>query len=144
MNLIQLISQTSLEDVLAAMKQVHPDTSDSNLEGYSHLYRRILELEPAGEPATVRIERVTETYDGETESYLSVSKVDGDGKVWAADFWPWENMIISEVDDLAGLSMAEQIAAILWEMTFHGFSPEEVAEVSEELLSRVRDVEAND
>lgn len=144
MTLSQLLHQTTLDDVLAAMKQLHPDTSDNNLEGYTHVYGDLQELQPSGDPATIRIERVVDTYDGETESYIHIDKVTSDGEAWAADFCPWTDMLGFEVQDLADLSPAEQAAAILWEMTYHGWSQEQVGGKADALFSRVAEVEAND
>ena len=54
---------------------------------------------------------------------------------YSMDFVNWEELIDLQIEDLVGLSIADQIAHILYELTFWGWDNIEIQTQAQKMLS---------
>lgn len=148
-----LLFSVTWADVSIALVAAYPDTSISDLVGYSRVRDILYSITPV--PSTTRISinwvdpdpRFSEPDD---VGYWDVSGLDDvrDAKEgyetpmkWAIEFTPWGEWLGMEIDKdtLAKLSPADILAHCLWEMTFCGYTQEEVDGELKKIEDAVKD-----
>jgi hypothetical protein len=128
MKFIELLQKHHWDDIQAALIRLYPDQGD-NLEGYQQVFATLRATEPARSDLCIVIEQVSEEYAG--EDYLSVSGRDSTGVSYGIELTDWTEWLGMEIDSQALTQHSELdiLAHCLWEMTFFGFSPEDLREV---------------
>ena len=72
--------------------------------------------------------RLKEFIDESDEGYVGVCLYDtATDKTFACDFCSWVDLVDLIVEDRIGLALEDQLAHILWEITFWGYSEETIA-----------------
>lgn len=140
MTLSDLIRVSSWQDVSAILVASYPDTVPANLLGYQKVFDHLRQLSPT--QSTTRI--VIRWFDpdpkfndpddvgywevsGHDEEYAKKEGWD-ESQSMALEFTAWAEWLGMEIgfDTLATLSTSEIVAHCLWEMTFCGFTEQEI------------------
>ena len=118
--------------------QVHGIISDIYYKGdnmknvcntYTTVIRGLLNLDTGPVSKYITKDHVIQlkSYADEGEEYVGVGLYDTtDDQAYACDFCSWRDLIDLCVEDKIGLSLENQLAHILWEITFWGYTEEEV------------------
>lgn len=70
------------------------------------------------------------------EYFVDITLYDSaEGCEYSMDFVNWEELIDLQIEDLVGLSIADQIAHILYELTFWGWDNIEIQTQAQKMLS---------
>ncbi len=150
----ELLKEHSWDDVAFAILRVYPD-QDKNIEGYKHVYDSLILLTPTQTDMRIVIENVREPFAN--EYYTDVSGKNGtlardhspygeddvisdEEQSFAIEFREWSEWLGMELDTnvLEKFSEEEIIAHCLWEMTFVGYTQEEIQRTFEE-IKKARD-----
>lgn len=67
-----------------------------------------------------------------------------DELTYAMDLTPWEELIDAEIKLNLPLNDASILAHILWEITFHGFSPEAINKAKDELIEIEKGIDSGE
>lgn len=78
------------------------------------------------------------------EKYIDVLILDDTGQTYSTCYVDWCDLIDSTIVSDLELDMNEQLAHVLWEITFHGFSNESVTQSREELQRQIDSIESGD
>ena len=62
-----------------------------------------------------------------------------EGELYALDYVPWSDLTACLIEDKIGLDIHDQLAHILWEITFHGFTPEAIEKQANKLKDIIED-----
>ncbi len=158
MKLEELVDKHTWDDVWAALIRLYPD-QDKSLEGYRYVFATLRTLQPAESKMRICLADVPEGDGG--ESYTDVSGRNGSlrkdnnpdffqddetgnqEEAWGLDFVDWAEWLSMTIDPdtLARYPQADILAHCLWEMTFYGYTPEDIKKKIEELD---RDMESGD
>lgn len=145
----ELIDKYTWDDVWAALIRLYPD-QEKSLDGYRYVFATLRTLQPAESQMRICLADVPER-DG--ESYTDVSgrngslrkdnnpeiykddEIGNQEEVWGLDFVDWAEWLSMTIDPgtLARYPEAEILAHCLWEMTFYGYTPEDIRKKTEEL-----------
>ena len=115
-----------------------PNAHDEFVLAHHHAYARLLELDPEADDTVIDIVSFDE--EGEGAENFDVSGIKpGSKDSWALDFVRWERWLGMELSrsTLDRFSPSEVTAHCLWEMTFHGYEQEEIAETDALVRGRV-------
>lgn len=134
----ELIQKHNWEDIQAAIIRLYPEY-EGEVTGYQEVFEMLKTLKPA--PTMLRLHAETK-YDERVGEYhahvsgLGPAAKDGDGQVPFAikltDWAEWLSMEISE-QTFSNYSEYEIIAHCLWEMTFFGFTQEDIRQAGMEM-----------
>ncbi len=142
----ELLKNVVLNDVLTELVISYPG-EEEDLEEYEEVFNKLLVLScnKEAKECMINISETTEMWDDEEEVFISVNgKLPGDDENYCIAFEKWENWLNMTVpDDLCDYTAAEFVAHCLWEMTWHGFSQEDIQETLQELLATVEEIEKN-
>lgn len=149
-----LIQHVDFKDVYRSLRYHYADVPAESKDDYKHVYQAIKESPELDMPGMELVITTGGRFIGEDnsvgcqseedlEGWYDVSSTnDSDpGVSYAVDFMPWDqvaNMIVSK-DTLEHYPVTDIIAHILWEVTFYGFTQEEVTDHGDEVFSRVED-----
>lgn len=133
----ELIDKYDDEAILIRLFELYPDMEKSS-KGFEDSLTRLRQLEPAESKCTLNLEDVPED-DG--ESWVHVCGRE-DNINYAIEFTPWNEwlgMTIEEktLEDFTELDVA---AHSLWEMTWFGFTEEEIQSDAQEIKDRADEV----
>lgn len=164
--LADLLNESQWPEIRAALSWLYPRERES-LDGYERTARHLRTLTP--EPGAMRIAiRISEETDPEddTRRWHEVFGMNGtlnrdqpdfkhyghapDSAVgmaethWSLSMTPWEQWLGMQIDPgtLSAYPPAQLLAHCLWEMTFHGFTQEQVGDVRDELQRRIAELDA--
>lgn len=135
----ELISQSSWDDVKQIIMD-HFTNNENMIVGFNQVYEELNRLDPIdnNESLVISLE-----YHKEEDGYSVTGLKPQDIEKYALDFAPWEEWLgytVSQKDlELHGETMV--IAHCLWEMTFDGFSQEEIKNSLNDLMARNEDTE---
>jgi len=136
--------------------EIDKDNDDvgKNLEGYEDVFERLMNMSPA---FTVRkqilaIEKdASESFEYKDKGVTKIApreewndchSIDSDGKKWALSFVDWAEVLGMVADenrfDVVKDDM-EYIAEVIWEITFHGYSEEDIKKKGDSLADVVKD-----
>jgi hypothetical protein len=125
MKLKDLIKRHNFVPVWKKLVDYYPDQRDAQA-GYLVVWHKLQELEPKESKFTIHVETVYAQFEGD-EDYVTVhAKKPGDDSYWAIEFTEWAEWLGMEV--VSEFNNMETIAHCLWEMTFAGWTQEEVKE----------------
>jgi len=140
------VMEVSFKEVAEAMKKHHPDYWSNR--GFPTGCKMVLEELKKKEPVSrddgmkIIIEHVKQEWNDPEipdEEYEDVGGIDDDGERWALDFTPWAEWLGMEIhpESVHNYSPAEIVAHCIWEMTWNGFTEEEIEKKKNEFGERL-------
>lgn len=132
MTLKELVGKHAWDEVEGALARYYVPNA-----GYPLAYERLRKLESA--PAEGRIV-VQKAGDSGVEVLYGAACDVGDDDLYGLDFTDWRECLGMEIDPLTleWCSGPEILAHVLWEITFYGYSNEEVQAKKSEFLDNLR------
>lgn len=140
-NLKNLILETKWKNIEPIILKLYPEYKN-DIEGFEMVYLQLKEIQPEESDYIINIEFTTPRFEGD-EPYWDVSSIDkNDNKKYALDFVKWEIWLGSEIakDVLNKFTNEEIISHCLFEMTFDGFSQNQIQEKKNELIKRIEEI----
>jgi len=132
-----LISSVKWCDVYKSLLKYYPDCEESSLFGFEYVFFELQELMPDknGGNKIIVIDKIYN--DIAKQEWYDVSGYDGTTN-WAMDFSPWEYWLSLPIDpDTLNLFTKEDIVALcLYEMTWDGFTQEDIRAKAKALFHR--------
>lgn len=139
----ELIDKYNWEDIRSTFIQLYPD-QEENIEGHKQVFEELHTLKPVGTKMRIVIEDIFDEYD--KKYYTHVSGKDGtlnkesdpehfkDDEIgnqevsYAIEYTDWAEWLGLEIDQesLSKYSEPDIIGHCLWEMTFYGFTQENI------------------
>jgi hypothetical protein len=152
--LLEIFNENENEDIIKTIFELYPEQV-KNIEGYKKMIIALRDVNPNPEPQTMRIEvyHCYQEWDfqDEPDDYIGVHGLDpeavldelsgqkGEEIGWAIEYSPWADWLSWTVstscsDDERTNSELKLLAHCLWEMTWAGYSEEQVKEQSDEIM----------
>jgi len=140
------IMNVNFEQVAEVLKREYPKDwkGAGNGEGFEMVFNNLKEMEPVSRDDGIKIviEHVKQEWDDPEipdEEYEDVGGIDDDGERWALDFTPWVKWLGMEIhpESVHSYSPAEIVAHCIWEMTWNGFTEEEIEKKKNEFGERL-------
>lgn len=134
----------SLFQVMSKIEQVyHDNTSDqiqSIMKCYTLAAQEMLDLTstPGCEDQSIRLKNVTDDTSEYVDVHLYSEQTD---ETFAISYTDWSELIDLPITMVQQFDMVDQLAHILWELTFHGFSRDAVAKARAELYATIDEAE---
>lgn len=156
----ELICKYNWNDVHSTVIQLYPD-QEKNIEGCKQVFEELHAIKPVETQMRIVIEDVFDEYD--KEYYTHVSGKDGslnkdsdpdhfqDDEIgnqevsYAIEFTDWAEWLAMDIDheSLSKYSELEIIGHCLWEMTFCGFTREDIKKAVDTIHKRAQEAENN-
>ena len=138
-----LLSDSFIRDkAFRLLKKKH---SKASLDMVREIYTRVIDtlLVPSIPPTDDYVLKLTNvpTDEFNDEEYIDVSLFSpSEGKGYSMDFVPWESLSSMGVTlgEDTSLSKTQMLSELLWEITFWGFSPEDVEGEKKKLLASLK------
>lgn len=131
--------------VMSKIGQVYyqntPEQLDMIMKKYTSAAQQMLDIPslPGCEEYTIRLSNVN---DADGENYVDVHlHRDKDDQVYSIAYTDWAEIVDLPISTTNHFDMVDQVSHILWELTFHGFTREEVNESRAELIAAMDEVE---
>lgn len=137
MILKDLISNFSFEEVWKRLVELYPD-QEKNLEGYKNSYSILKGLKPSSNKEKVSIDIMFVDNDGDQYHDISGTKPD-DPLSYALEFSGWDEWLSFSItkETIEKYPEVDILAHCLWELTFLGYSPEEIEEENMKLITNI-------
>lgn len=138
MKLNDLIKKHPWEEVETALVRLYPD-HESELPGYHRVYEKLKTLVPVPSDLRLSIQLVYSEHTREFEIELKcigpAQKAGGSGSLFALELTPWANWLGMEIHakTLQDFSEDDILAFCLYQMTFFGFTQEDIQITSAEI-----------
>ena len=139
MKLYHLIHKHEWADIYAALVRLYPDY-ESELYGYEEVYKKLKALTPVESDMRLQVDLVYSEHAGEfqfeTKSINPKEETTKTAPLFVLEFTPWSKWLGMEVDEhtLEKYAETDIIAHCLYEMTFFGFTQEDI-KVAEEKIT---------
>ena len=133
----EILKKTIFTDVFKTLCFWYKN-QERNKEGYLEVYNKLLLMTPwEHDPDDLIIVIEKRLWDGKDEylSTLGIDPRDKDGIKYGLELIPWNEVVslfISE-NTMASLKPEEIVAAVLFEITFYGFTEEDIKEFKNRL-----------
>ena len=134
--------------VMSKIEQIYyentPDQLDMIMKKYTSAAQEMLDIPglPGCEQYMIRLSNVT---DPDEDNYVDVhlynEKTD---EVYSVSYTDWSEVVDLPVTVTTHFDMVDQVAHILWELTFHGFTRAEVNGSRAELIAAMDEVKNGD
>ena len=113
---------------------------------YMNVLSELIDLDPNKQDTQIVIEQCTTVIPGRDddttiEKYVNVRLQDPVEGPCSTSYVEWTELVDMTIVDETDSNMNEQLAHILWEITFHGFSNESVKQAAAELARQIDEVE---
>ena len=135
-----LIQTHPWKEIRTAIVRLYPD-HESELEGYHQVFKKLKTLKPTSSKYQLHIELVYSEHAG--EFHIEVKRLtpseDGSGiSPFAIEFIPWAEWLGMELDEdtLKEFSAFDIVAHCLYEMTFLGFTQEDIRMTADEISNQ--------
>jgi len=143
MRLVEIIRTITWLELEPEYLRLYPD-DESAIEEYERIYTSLLQITPSETNMRISIEYVDEEGD-QYHHVHGISNPEGESSVqesWALDFADWSEWLDMKIESqtLVEYTPVEIATHCLWEMTFAGFSREEIRERLDELISQVEEI----
>ena len=141
MKLHDLIQKHIWKDIRDAIVRLYPD-HESELEGYHQVFEKLKTLSPTSSDLQLRIDLVYSEHAGEyhieTKSIHPGQQATKTGALFVLEFTPWSDWLGMELhaQTLENFSEFDIIAHCLYEMTFFGFSLEDIRKTANAIVER--------
>lgn len=143
----QIWNNVDYKDVEEVLIELYPNDI-KNLKGFAHAFNTInaiTETTDNEDIITIDISWVEDDIEPEKgEGWYHVCGLDKDNDTWSLSIMAWEEWLSKKVNKPAGMSDVEAVAHCLWEMTWHGFTQEEIKVFVEDLQKRIEEVESGE
>ena len=132
--------------VMSHMKTMYYGDHDCTVEDISEQYTQVaqemlnLPSLPGCENYTIQLKQVTD--DGET--YIDTCMQSETGEYYSMSYTDWAELMDLRVVTETQIELLEQLAHILWELTFHGFSREDINKSRAELIATMDEAKQDD
>lgn len=125
------------------------DSREDVNHAYMNVFSELIELPHKQTDDRIIIEQHTSLIPGvddqsTIEKYVDVHLQDADDETYSMCYVDWQDLIDRHVVDRLDCNMNEQLAHVLWEITFHGFSNESVKQSRQDLEQQVNNIESGD
>lgn len=115
---------------------------------YMNAIAELIEMPVNKQDTKIVIERCTTVIPGRDddstiEKYVNVRLQDPKEGACSTSYVEWTDLIDLTITDETGSNNNEQLAHILWEITFHGFSNESIKQAAQELSRQIDEIEKN-
>ena len=135
-----LIHTHPWEEICAAIVRLYPD-HESELEGYYQVFKKLKNLKPSSSKYRLHIELVYSEHAGEFHVEVKRLAPSDDGSStspFAIEITPWAEWLGMELDEytLKGFSEFDIAAHCLYEMTFFGFTQEDIRTAADEISNQ--------
>lgn len=156
----ELICKHNWNQVHSTLMQLYPD-QEKNIEEYRQVFKELDNIKPVETKMRIVIEDVYDEYD--KNYYTHVSGKDGslnkesdpehfkDDEIgnqevsYAIEFTDWAEWLSMDIDheSLSKYSELEIIGHCLWEMTFYGFTQEDIKKAIDTIDKRAQEAKNN-
>ena len=112
---------------------------------YTQVMQELMELDKHVDDVEIVIretDSLTVLTDDDEKTTLYMVLRDSTTDLYAADLTPWRELIDLNIINETDKSMHEVIACILWEITFWGWTDQEVANERNKLKKTIEDIES--
>jgi hypothetical protein len=114
--------------------------------GYMNVFAELIEISHNKQSTQIVIEPVTTLIPGKDdeatiEKYINVRLQDPEEGAFSISYVEWTELIDMTIVDETDSNVYEQLAHILWEITFYGFSNESVKQAAAELARQIDEIE---
>ncbi len=150
----ELIHKVDREKVKESLSNLYPDDSKKNLEEYLGMLDKLKEMRPdlvirhsSDRSMIIAVDWYPPEFEFEEEGHYRVHGYEhGKGIFWALEFSPWKKWLGWKVDERFIMihGEADYVAHCLWEMSYNGFTEEELQERIDLLDGRVDDIKDSD
>lgn len=140
MNLKDLIKKHTFEKIKPRLIKLYPDQR-KNIEGYESVYQKLQKIKAKKTDFKILIERVKE----KEGNWISISGKKRWAKwLYAIEFTPWKEWLGAEFTRKTKKDFSEIdiICHCLWEMTWSGFTEQEIWKDIKEINRRVEEVKS--
>jgi len=146
MNLKQLVETVTWEEVLVALRRhYYYGKKDCPVEGYQHVWDQLLQLPLVDQPGwslEIKPWDESELDPNKPENALPADvtgRRHGDDRNYAIEYTRWEE-VLSMVVLPSSYTDAENVAHILWEITFAGYDQDQIQRQIEDINKRAEEV----
>lgn len=155
MRLVDLIEKVEIEKLKKRMLVLYYSNEDeghnfeNEFSGYLSVLEELSKLTPKDTTMLLVVSEVQDDFDGKTYTDVSGNEEEhGELQRFALGFTSWDEWLDMEIDksSVENYLAADLLAHILWEMTFFGYTNEEVQEVIcgiEKSVDEIRSGEAD-
>lgn len=139
--LSELINDTNFGDVFASMVKWFPDQEKSK-DGYEDVFNKLKTMKPN---SMHNLSSLFIDIDIDDEKYLDVHGVrvyGTDKKYYGIEFTKWNDFISMFItkETLDRLTKEDIVAGCMYEMTFFGFTEEDVSEMENKLVKSIEEL----
>lgn len=126
----ELLMNSSFNDIMDAMC-IHHSDERKNIDGYKNAFQILKTLKPIKPPFNmyIKLKKMVDEYSEPHDEYIEASGfIKGDDISYAIDLMDWHNILYLNIhpDTLKIFDKNIIVAEILWEITFHGYSPTDI------------------
>lgn len=141
MKLKDLIQSTPWPNISSLFSEIHPD-AEEDIDGYRSVFEKLLTMEPEVLDMSIVVSKEEDPSDGEI--HIDVSglynnpKSEEEHYSQAIEFTPWRHWLGMEIsqESLNEFSEEEILVHCLFEMTYVGFSEEDIQKTMGEIEKR--------
>jgi hypothetical protein len=142
MILKELIEKYEWNCLEKRMEELYPRMKEdlSKFENVIKTLRKIEEQKPE-ENITIIVEDFSKEVEGEVRTWFEVTGFDPENEYYyGISMMPWEKWLGMEInpDSIKKYSLEDLLVHILWEMTYYGFTQEEIEKMKEQLSYPVK------
>lgn len=121
-----ILLETNWDDVKSAIEKLYPNDIES-IDGFKNVYYTLLSLEPIQNNDNIFID-IRFIKDDLNEYYSVSGKIPNDETFYGIEYDKWEEWLGYYIDNnlLNNMDKTEIVAHCLWEMTWGGFTQEEI------------------
>lgn len=147
MKFYELLQKYSNKDILEALHKNYDEVSD---DAYISALDELRRLTPTTEKQNlkIRVEFQKDNFldEDNNKEYLDCDGIGPNekGKIirWGLEFDRWEDWLAKKIDEESFKKLDDLtiLAGIMWELTYNGYSQEEVKERTDDLNSRITEI----
>lgn len=160
MKLIEILKSLNFEQLKIKFEDLYPDIKDNIIE-YENVFNTLLSLEPFDSKFQIKVETVQEQEDVPFEHSVINNRCDAIEKngyiiyfqpcvieletneLFSLSFIEWSELINSEIfqQTIEEFTKEEIVCHCIYDMTFYGFTMEEVRQVKNIIVDRAKEME---
>lgn len=131
MTLKELLNSVEFDNVFNILKQSKQlDRNRKSLyDAYKHAFNELKNIDVTSNNDYKICLNLVFDYDWGDDPYIHFELKDKNGELWGLDFTPWSECVNAELEfdsEVDKLSLEEKCAELLRELTFYGFSQNDI------------------
>lgn len=136
-----IIFKFDFENIVNRLIELYPD---SHKESYFHAITELVSLKPKKTTIQISVKEFGDVQD--KRDYIDVRGIDKKCNNWALDFTDWREILSMQItqDSINYFSLLDITCHILWEITFNGYTNNDVQTEIKKLIDRVKDIKDED